>query len=139
MMVILYIAIIGIALIYGGIVDAKRQQIPHSVPIILFLSAFILDFSIFRSMMCLAVITVAQLIAEKICKDDVAGGDFKLFCALGFAIGLFPLFIVIAIVLVEICIMSIFKRQFIKNVPLCAYVAPAFFIMLCGVFYLGGN
>lgn len=129
--------ILGV-LIVGGVIDGNCRQIPIFVPISLIIIGFTFDFSPISDIITLIGIILAQLMAEKICKDDVAGGDFKLLCALGFAIGLVPLSIVILLVLAELAIVSILKKQKIETFPLCAYVAPAYFLMLCVELYYGG-
>lgn len=129
--------ILGI-LTVGGIIDGNCRQIPNFVPILLIIVGFTFDFSPISDIIALIGIAVILLITEKKSVMEFKGGDFKLLCALGFAIGIVPLSIVILLILAEIMMMSIFKKQIIETFPLCAYAAPAYFLTLCVELYYGG-
>jgi len=75
------------ALIYGGVTDAKRREIPNAVPLLLLFSGF-LNFSTLWGIMGLVIPAALLLAAAKLTKSGVPGGDFKLVWALGFCNGL---------------------------------------------------
>jgi leader peptidase (prepilin peptidase)/N-methyltransferase len=82
-------------LIYGGVVDYKRREIPNAVPIILTAIGVLFGFSISRSIIGLIVPAVLLLVVARIIKSEIPGGDFKLLCSLGFACGLQELAVII--------------------------------------------
>ena len=75
------------ALIYGGVVDYRRREIPHFVSILLLFSG-LLNFTGFWRIMGLILPAALLLAVAKLTKSEVPGGDFKLICTLGFACGL---------------------------------------------------
>jgi transposase len=78
----------AVALIYGGVVDYTRREIPDFVHIIMIFSRILIGFSVLYGIMCLVIPAVLLIAAAKISKSRLAGGDFKLLCGLGFACGL---------------------------------------------------
>ena len=129
MMNYISILITAAALIYGGVVDFRRREIPNAVPIVL-LSLGAFAFPTFWRIMGLIIPAALLLAAAKLTKSEVPGGDFKLICALGFACGLPELAAII--VLSALCAMAYgFIRHLPLNrhIPLCAYVAPAYLVL----------
>jgi len=123
-----YISILinAAVLIYGGIVDFKRREIPNLVPITLLLTGIAFRFSTFWSILGLVAPAVLLLAASKLTKNEVPGGDFKLLCSLGFAFGLRELALIIFLAGIGAVVYGLIKRLPVKrHIPLCSYVAPS--------------
>ena len=115
-------------LIYGGVVDFRRREIPNAVPILLFVSG-VFGFSGFWSILGLVAPAVLLLAAAKITHSEVPGGDFKLLCALGFACGLRELAVILFLAGIGVMVYGLLKRIPAKrHIPLCSYIAPAYII-----------
>lgn len=115
-------------LIYGGVVDFKRREIPNAVPVLLLVSG-VFGFSGFWSILGLVAPAVLLLAAAKITNSEVPGGDFKLLCALGFACGLRELAAILFLAGIGVIVCGLLKRLPVKrNIPLCSYIAPAYII-----------
>lgn len=127
MMKYIPIMISAAVLIYGGVVDFKRREIPNIVPIVLLVTGCIFDFSLLRSIIGIVFPAVVLLVAAKITKSDIPGGDFKLLCALGFACGLKELAIYILLASMAALFYGFVRRLPVKrHIPLCSYIAPAY-------------
>jgi leader peptidase (prepilin peptidase)/N-methyltransferase len=127
------------ALIYGGVVDAKRREIPNAVPLLLLFSGF-LNFSTLWGIMGLVIPAALLLAAAKLTKSEVPGGDFKLVCALGFANGLPELAAVLFLSGIVAAAYGFIRRLPLKrHIPLCAYVAPAYLALHVIAFALDGG
>lgn len=114
------------ALIYGGVVDFKRREIPNAVPVLLLISGTI-GFSGLWSMLGLVAPAVLLLAAAKLTKSEVPGGDFKLLCALGFSCGLRELAVIILLAGIGAVVYGLIRRLPVKrHIPLCTYIAPAY-------------
>ena len=121
------ILINAVVLIYGGVVDYKKREIPNSVPIILILIGSFFDFSPIKSIVGLAVPVILMLIAAKLTRSEVPGGDFKLLCALGYACGLPQLAIIVFLAGIGVATYGFIRHLPIKrHIPLCSYAAPAY-------------
>lgn len=128
------------ALIYGGVVDFRRREIPNSVPVALLITGIIWHFSAFGSIMGLTLPTVLLLTAAKLTKSEIPGGDFKLICALGFACGLPELAAIIVLSALGAVAYGLIRRLPLKRrIPLCAYVAPAYLALHLTGLALGGG
>lgn len=124
-----YIPIIlsSAALIYGGVVDYNRREIPNTVPIILLVVGCFFGFSLPVSIMGLVVPALLFFTAAKLTESDVPGGDFKLLCSLGFASCLSELSIVILFAGIGALLYGFAKHLPVKRrIPLCSYIAPAY-------------
>ncbi len=124
-----YIPILANAavLIYGGVVDFKRREIPNFVPVTLLLTGISFGFPTFWSILGLVAPAVLLFAAAKLTKSEVPGGDFKLLCSLGFACGLRELAAIIFLAGIGAVIYGLIKRLPVKrHIPLCSYVAPAY-------------
>ena len=77
------IVISAAVLIYGGVVDLRRREIPNVVPILLLFTGF-LKFTTLWCIMGLIIPAALLFIVSKITKSEIPGGDFKLLCSLGF-------------------------------------------------------
>lgn len=114
-------------LVYGGIADYKKREIPNLVPIILLLVGSFFDFSPIKSIVGLTVPAVLLLITAKLTRSEAPGGDFKLLCALGYACGLPELAAIIFLAGIGAATYGFIRHLPIKrHIPLCSYVAPAY-------------
>ena len=114
---------------YGGYADYKRREIPDIVPISLILTGLFSGDILGRLIiMILALLTL--LLAEKIAKQELPGGDLKLICALMFAAGPFETLVILLLAGVGSVIVSLAKKQpWKRHIPLCTYVAPAYILL----------
>lgn len=127
------------ALIYGGVVDLRRREIPNAVPLLLLISGF-LSFPNFWRIMGLIIPASLLLAAAKLTKSEVPGGDFKLICALGFACGLPELAAILFQSGIGAMAYGFIRRLPLKrHIPLCAYVAPAYLALHVIAFALEGG
>jgi leader peptidase (prepilin peptidase)/N-methyltransferase len=127
------------ALIYGGVADFKRREIPNAVPILLIVSG-LLSFSSYWRIMGLIIPAALLLIAAKLTKSEIPGGDFKLLCALGFACGLPELAAIIFMSGIGAVAYGLIRRlPIMRRVPLGSYVAPAYLALhIIGLLLEGG-
>lgn len=133
------ILITAAALIYGGVVDLRRREIPNTIPLLLLLSGF-LSFSTFWRIMGLIIPAALLLAAAKLAKSEVPGGDFKLICALGFACGLPELAAILFLSGTGAAAYGCCRRLPIRrHIPLCSYVAPAYLVLHIMAFFLEGG
>lgn len=140
MMIYMPVLISTAALIYGGVVDFKRREIPDTVPIILTAIGVLFGFSMFWSIIGLVAPAVLLFAAAKITKSEIPGGDFKLLCSLGFACGLPELAAVIFLAGIGALTYGIIRRLPVKrHIPLCSYVAPAYLALHVIAFALEGG
>jgi Flp pilus assembly protein protease CpaA len=117
-------------LIYGGVTDYKRREIPNTVPVILIAVGVLFGFSIFSSIMGLAFPAILLLAAARMTKTEIPGGDYKLLCSLGFACGLGELAAVTLLAAVREVVYGFARRLPVKrHIPLCSYVAPAYIVL----------
>lgn len=120
-------AIIFSALLYGGIIDYKRREIPDIVPIVIVLCALSLDFKILSGILCLMAAAAVFWVAAKLTKTEIPGGDFKLICALSFACGLLETASLLAITgLLAVLVGIILRRKMLRKIPLCSYLAVSY-------------
>jgi len=126
-------------LIYGGVIDFRRREIPNLVPIVLLVSGFF-AFPTFWRIMGLIIPAALLLAAAKLTKSEVPGGDFKLICALGFACGLPELAAILFLSGMGAVGYGFIRRLPLKrHIPLCAYVAPAYLALHVIAFALEGG
>lgn len=120
----------GATLIYGGIVDYQKREIPNLVPILLLLSGSISGTAILPRIIVMLMVAVLLLIASKLSAGGIPGGDFKLLCALTFACGLFGMLATLFAAGFGALLVSLLLRQPVKrNIPLCTYVAGAYIVV----------
>lgn len=133
-MPILYSLINGAALAYGGAVDFKKREIPNLVPVTLVVTG-ILGGDLLQRLLTMLLIAFVLWLAGKITGQTLPGGDFKLICALAFSSGLLVLVGVLLGAGLGALLVSIAKRMPVKrNVPLCTYVAGAYFVTFATLF-----
>jgi len=133
------IMITAAALIYGGVIDFRRREIPNAVPIVL-LSLASFSFPTFWRIMGLILPAALLLAAAKLTKSEVPGGDLKLICALGFACGLPELAAILFLSGMGAAAYGFIRRLPLKrHIPLCSYVAPAYLALHIIAFFLDGG
>ena len=117
-------------LIYGGVVDYKKREIPNLVPVVLLATGIMSGAFIVSRLLLMLCVAFILWLAGKITKQGLPGGDFKLLCALTFSTGLPTLLGVLFCVGLGAILMGAVKREPMKrNIPLCTYVAPAYLVM----------
>ena len=127
------------ALIYGGVIDFKRREIPNAVPVVLLVSGFF-AFSSFWRIIWLIIPAVLLYTGAKLTNSEIPGGDFKLLCALGFACGLPELAAIIFISGIGAVVYGLIRRLPIKrHIPLCTYLAAAYLALHIIGLLLGGG
>ena len=122
-------------LLYGGITDLKRREIPNIVPIILILTGFaeyrLVTIRIAGMFFSMAILFLSVLLSG----HEVPGGDFKLICAMtlscGVAVTAMTLFLA---GLGAVAVGGIQKKPIGRHIPLCSYVAPAY-LLACTIFF----
>lgn len=127
-----YISILinAAVLIYGGVIDYKRREIPNAVPIILIAVGVLFGFSGFYSIIGLAIPAILLPAAARITKTEMPGGDYKLLCSLGFACGLGELAAIMLLAAVGAVAYGFIRcLPGKRHIPLCSYVAPAYFVL----------
>lgn len=121
------ILISAAVLIYGGVIDFKRREIPDIVPLVLLAVGSILKFSLFHSIIGLVVPAVLLFVAARFTKSEIPGGDFKLLCSLGYANGLKELAVIVFLACMGAVVYGLIRRLPLKrHIPLCSYIAPAY-------------
>lgn len=124
---------IGI-LAYGAITDYNKREIPDAVPIVLLLTGLATGWEVIIYRLADMLLTAAVfIIAAKLSKSDLPGGDFKLFSAMAFSSGI-PILIASLLLtgLGALIIGIAWKQPTKRHIPLCSYIAPAYTIV-CGL------
>lgn len=129
-MVLLCSMVNGAALIYGGIVDYRKREIPNAVPITLLATGIVCRGYILQRLLLMLIIASLLWLTTKITKQELPGGDFKLICTLAFSAGLLTLLGTLFFAGLGAITVGIAKRLPLnRNIPLCTYVAPAFILI----------
>ena len=114
---------------YGGYVDYIKREIPDLVPITLILIG-LLSGGVLGRLFFMILALLILLLAARLSKQELPGGDLKLICAMVFAAGPYE---TLAILLLAGCgsvIVSLARKQpWKRHIPLCTYVAPAFILL----------
>lgn len=140
MMNCILILINAAVLIYGGVADFKRREIPNAVPIALLITGGFFGFSMFWSILGLVAPAVLLFAAAKITKSEIPGGDFKLLCSLGFACGLQELASIIFLAGIGVLVYGFIRHLPVKrHIPLCSYIAPAYIAFQIIALVIGGR
>ena len=117
------------ALIYGGVTDFKRREIPNIVPIVLFASGLLCWDTILYRLIAMLIIAGVLVLSTKLTKSELPGGDFKLLCALTFSAGVTATMSSMLITDVAAIIVAICKKEKLnRHIPLCAYICPAYIL-----------
>ena len=116
------------ALLYGGITDYKRREIPNIVPIC-FLATGLISWNYFLNRIaCLLLMALVLWLASKM-TSDIPGGDFKLLTTMAFFSGLAWTGISMAVVGVLFVVITLISRSpWKRSIPLCTYMAFAYFL-----------
>ncbi len=121
--------IIYTMLVYGGVVDYKRREIPDIVPIVILLCGLSLDLKLLSGILCLTATAAVFSLMCKLTKSQIPGGDFKLLCAMSFTVGLIETAISLAIAGILSVAYGIAKKKPLnRSIPLCSYMAVAYVI-----------
>lgn len=119
--------LIAAVLIYGGIIDYRKREIPDLVHVVLLIVGTFFGFAPLLSLIGLIVPAILLILTARITSTDLPGGDFKLLCALGYALGLAQLAIIVILAVFGATVYGFVKRKPInRSIPLCAYIAPAY-------------
>lgn len=118
------------ALLWGGITDYRKREIPNLVPILLLLSGSICGRAVLPRLIITVFVAILLLIASRLSAGGIPGGDFKLLCAMSYACGLFGMLATLFAAGLEAVLVGLIQRKSIKrNIPLCTYVAGAYILM----------
>lgn len=124
------------ALIWGGVVDYKRREIPNLVPILLLATGVSSGAPILYRLMLMLGIGGYLYRKYKKDKGSLPAGDVKLLSALYFSAGWIVTTCTFCCAAVGMKIMEIAKKQPPGgHVPLCSYMAPAY-LFVCISFFL---
>ena len=128
-MVWLHFLMNAAALVYGGVTDWKRREIPDTVPAFLILTGLLPGPGlVFRLLSMLAAAGVL-LAAAKLSGTGLPGGDFKLLCALTFSCGIAETLAVLVLAGFGALVVSLIRRKPARrSIPLCTYAAPAYLL-----------
>jgi Flp pilus assembly protein protease CpaA len=136
----IFIIINAAVLIYGGVTDFKKREIPNIVPVVLIVDGIFLKHSLLQSIIGLVAPAVLLFVVSKITKSEIPGGDFKLLCSLGFVCGLPGLAAIILLAGIESLAYGLVKQLPLKrHIPLCSYIAPVYITFQAFAFLLGGE
>lgn len=125
----------GAALIYGGAVDFKKREIPNLVPVTLLVTGILQGGSVLRRLPEMGIIVCSLLLTGKITKQRLPGGDFKLISALAFSSGLLVLLGTLFWTGIGAVAASLVRHMTVRrNIPLCTYVAAAYFVTVATLF-----
>jgi prepilin signal peptidase PulO-like enzyme (type II secretory pathway) len=114
-------------LVYGGVIDYRRREIPNIVPISLLVIGSLFGLSLIWSILGLIIPAAVLLISARIAKHELPGGDFKLLCSLGFTCGLPALAAIIFLAGIGALAYGLARRLPVKrHIPLCTCIAPAY-------------
>ena len=113
-------------LCYGAYTDWKDRIIPNRVPLTILVLGFFTVGGFIYKFLSLGLLVLLMVVAKLLTKKKSGGGDIKLYMAMGFALGLLNLAVVLFLTIV---LYSSFR--FVKKVPkterfpVCSFVAPA--------------
>lgn len=117
-------------LVYGGVSDYKKREIPNLVPVVLLATGTLYLENILLRFLFMLFVGFILWSAAKWKKSELPGGDVKLLCSLAFSVG--PVHWTLTFVFTSLCIIiwSLLRKLSLKrSVPLCSYVACAFIIL----------
>ena len=116
------------ALMYGGITDFKRREIPNIVPICLLATGLILWDNLPIRIASMLLMALILWLASKM-SSPVPGGDFKLLTTMVFYSGLMWTGGAMAVVgAMFVMITLVARKPWKRSIPLCSYMAFAYFL-----------
>jgi Flp pilus assembly protein protease CpaA len=114
-------------LICGGVCDARRREIPDTVPLALFLTGLLCGDRLGPRFLLLILTAAVFLLADRLTAGEAPGGDFKLMCSLAFTAGLHVFLATLLLAAMGAWGLGRIRGQRgSRHVPWCAYVAPAY-------------
>lgn len=114
-------------LIYGGVCDHRRREIPNTVPLALFLTGLLCGTGLGWRFLAMLLTAAVFLLADRLTNGGSPGGDFKLMCGLAFSAGLHILLATLLLAALGAWGLGrITGQRGNRHVPWCAYVAPAY-------------
>lgn len=117
-------------LIYGGITDYAKKEIPNLVPLVLLFTGFFTPLLLVRVVIAIALAVILYFASGRP-SIELPGGDFKLLCALAFSIGIPAMLTTVILAGVgSVYIALLTNRPLRRNIPLCTYVAPAYALQI---------
>lgn len=121
-----------VTLIYAGIYDVKKREIPDKVHLIILVSSLIANFSLLKSLAGLIFISIPFIIPIYFDYNSVGGGDIKLAGAIGFFLGLNKglASLIIGLTIALIFNKVIFRKKDNEKFPLAPYIAIGSIISL---------
>ena len=122
--------LINFAVVFlGGVSDFKKREIPNIVPVTLFITGFLFGRSLSSSTFSCIITIAVLLLAGRVSKSNIPGGDFKLLTALSFSHGIVGLLVILILSgIAMLSVSPILKLTLKTKVPLCTYVALAYAI-----------
>ncbi len=116
-------------LIYGGVCDYRRREIPNVVPLVLLLTGLLFGGGIPLRLLALCLTAGVFLLLDRITGGGAPGGDFKLMCSLAFSASLHIFLATLLLAAVGAWLLGKLKgRRGNWHVPWCSYVAPAYLL-----------
>ena len=123
-------------LLYGGITDYLRREIPNIVPIVLILTGIVCTGNILFSVIFALMMAAFILLGEAISRAKPGNGDIKLLLAMSFSVGITAALgsmLFAGIGAAVSCLLN--KQPLSRHYPFCTYYAPAY--LLSGIFFFG--
>lgn len=122
-------------LLYGGITDLKRREIPNIVPVILVLTCIAAYKIVVFRIVCMFVTVLILWLSSVLSRSEIPGGDFKLICAMTLSCGVTVTATTLLLAgLGAVAVGCIQKKPIGRHIPLCSYVAPAY-LLACTFFF----
>lgn len=119
-------------LLYAGIYDVKKREIPDKVHLIILATSLITNFSIIKSLIGLIFISIPFIIPIYFDYNSVGGGDIKLSGAIGFFLGLERglISLIVGLTIALIFNKLVFRKKGKEIFPLAPYMAIGSIIAL---------
>ena len=122
-------------LLYGGITDLKRREIPNLVPVILILTGIAEHKLVVFRIVCMLAMMLILWLASILSRNELPGGDFKLICAMTLSCGITVTAATLLLTgLGATAVGAVWKMPRSRHIPLCSYTAPAY-MLACTIFF----
>lgn len=124
------------ALVFGGIVDYKKREIPNLVLILLIVSGSIAGRPVLPRIILTLIVAAAFWTVGKLMKKALPAGDMKLVCALTYASGFVSTMIALFFSIAASAVVGKLQHKPVsRHIPLCTYMAGAYsFLCTCLIF-----